>query len=177
MKNQKKFITIASATAVLLSVCSCMIAIGTGTTVTVPVVSALSQHLITANQAQVLSNEYAQNNYQKVSVGKNVPETKEVYYDIEVLEDYLKYVKSEAKKNKIKDVGIVIAFGQYPNSNNFDTRLNNAYKGQQTVYLKAAVKPSLSAGKVGIGGYTKEENNAGLSNINAFDFGHLTPPE
>lgn len=177
MKNQKKIITIAGATAIMLSVYSCMISIGTGTTVTIPVVSALSEHLITPVQAQVLSNEYSQKNYQMISVGKSTPETKEVYYDIEVLEEYIDYVKAEAKKNKIKDVGIVIAFGQYPNNNNFDPRLKNAYKGQQTVYLKAAVKPSVSVGKVGIGGYSKEENNAGLANINAFDFGQLTPPE
>lgn len=100
-----------------------------------------------------------------------------MYYDIEVLEEYIKYVKAEAKKNKVKNVGIVIAFGQYPNSNNFDARLKNSYKGQQTVYLKAATNPSSSIEKVGIGGFSEQENNAGLANINAFDFGQLTPPE
>lgn len=177
MKNKRKIFTIAGAAAIMLSVCSCMIAIGTGTTVTIPITTTLSAHLITASQAQKLSNEYAQNNYQKVSVGKSTPETKEVYYDIEVLEEYIKYVKSEAKKNKINDVGIIIAFGQYPNNNSFDARLEPSYKGQQTVYLKAATKPSVNVGKVGIGGYAKPENNTGIEKINAFDFGQLTPPD
>ena len=175
MKNKKTFFLTAGAAALLLTTYSCMITIGTGTTTTV--ISSLSEHLITTTQAKVLSNEYSQKNYKMVNVGKSLPETKEVYYDIEVLEEYLAYVKAEAKKNKIQNVGISIAFGQYPNNKNFDSRLKKEYQGQQTVYLKAVSTPAGSSGKVGMGGFSPESSDAALDKINAFDFGQLTPPE
>lgn len=178
MKIKSTLIATASAIAISLTAYSCMISIGTGTTVTTTTtISALSQHLISATQAKVLSDEYNQKNYKMVNVGKSLPETTEVYYDIEVLEDYLKYVKAEAKKNKIKNVGIAIAFGQYPNNKSFDSRLKQEYQGKQTVYLKAVPAPTAGVGKVGIGGYSPEDNLAPFDKISAFDFGQLTPPE
>lgn len=182
MKTKKTLFTASIAISVLLMMYSCMISFGTGlggvtTTTSTTTVSALSQHLISAAQAKVLSDEYTNNNYKVLNTGKIDPETKEVYYDIEVLQDYINYVKAEAKKQKIKNVGITIAFGQYPNNGNFDNRLKKIYQGKQTVYLKASVKPLPGTGKVGMGGYNEVENNAGISEISAFDFGNLTPPE
>lgn len=176
MKTKRTLIATASAIAISLTAYSCMISIGPGP-ITIPVISPLSQHLISATQAKVLSDEYTQKNYKMVNVGKSLPETTEVYYDIEVLEEYLNYVKAEAKKNKIKNIGIAIAFGQYPNNKNFDSRLKQEYQGKQTVYLKAVPAPTAGVGKVGVGGYSPEDNRAGLDKISAFDFGQLTPPE
>lgn len=174
----KKFITLAAiSTMAFITVYSCMLSIGGGvSTTTTTVISSLSEHLISARQAKMLTDEYATKNYKMVSAGKSQAETKEVYYDIDVLEDYIKYVKEEAKKKKINNVGIVIAFGQYPNNDNFDSRLKKNYQGQQTVYLKAATKPSESQ-KVGMGGYSAQLNAKGIEEISAFDFGNLTPPE
>lgn len=181
MKTKKTLFTASIAISALLMVYSCMISIGTGlggvSATTTTTVSALSQHLISAAQAQVLSDEYNNKNYKVLNAGKTDPETKEVYYDIEVLQDYINYVKAEAKKQKIKNVGITIAFGQYPNNGNFDNRLKKQYQGKQTVYLKATTKPLSGAGKVGMGGNSEVENNTRISEISAFDFGNLTPPE
>ena len=180
MKTKKTLFTASIAISLLLLVYSCMISVGTGlggVSTTTTTVSALSEHLISAAQAKVLSDEYNNNNYKILNAGKVDPETKEVYYDIEVLQDYINYVKAEAKKQKIKKIGITIAFGQYPNNGNFDNRLKKQYQGKQTEYLKASVKPLPGSGKVGIGGYSPAEDNPGISEISAFDFGNLTPPE
>lgn len=183
MKTRKIYLKAGLATAALMMVYSCMISIGTGlgtvstTTTTTTTVTALSQHLISAAQAKVLSDEYTNKNYRVLNVGKSDPETKEVYYDIEVLQDYIDYVKAEAKKKKIKNVGITIAFGQYPNNQNFDSRLKKEYQGKQTVYLKATAKPLSGSGKVGIGGTNPIEIENSFEDFSAFDFGQLTPPE
>lgn len=181
MKTKKTLFTGVAAVLLLSSVYSCMISIGTGmgtvstTTTTTATVTALSKHMITAGQARLLSDEYTNQNYKILNAGKRDPETKEVYYDIEVLQDYINYVKSEAKKNKIKDVGITIAFGQYPNNGSFDNRLKKEYQGKQTVYLKATSKSEST--KVGMGGSIRDADQSKLDQIGAFDFGQLTPPE
>lgn len=180
MKTKNKFLLPATlAIMASLTAYSCMVNIGVGTTTTTttPVVTILSQHLLSPAKAQILSNEYAQNNYPKVNAGKTQPETTEVFYEIEALEEYLKYVKKQAKKEGINNVGITIAFGQYPKTAIFDARLKNEYKGQQTVYLKASVNPNMQGNKVGKGGFSAEQNSAGLQNISALDFGNLTPPD
>lgn len=183
MRTKKTLFKAILAVMGLFSVYSCMISFGTGlgtvstTTTTTTTVSALAQHLISAAQAKVLSDEFTTKNYRVLNVGKSEPETKEVYYDIEVLQDYINYVKAEAKKKKIKNIGITIAFGQYPNNPNFDSRLKKEYQGKLTVYLKATAKPLSGSGKVGMGGYSPVENENRFEDINAFDFGQLTPPE
>ncbi|MFC6268047.1 hypothetical protein [Frigoriflavimonas asaccharolytica] len=179
MKTKNKFFLPATiALAASLTVYSCMLNIGVGgeTGTTTSIVSLLSEHLLSPAKAQILSNEYTQNNYQKVNVGKPQAETKEVFYDLEVLEDYIKYVKKEAKKEGINNVGITIAFGQYPKNEIFDARLKNEYKGQQTVYLKATVDPAMQGNKVGKGGAEQEKTNGSLDKISALDFGRLSPP-
>jgi hypothetical protein len=179
MKPKKLLFPLAAAFLGSLTIYSCMIGIGIGgntSTTTETTVSALSQHLISPAQAKILKDEYSTKNYQLVNVGKSQPETKEVYYDIEVLEDYIKYVKAEAKKKGVKDVGIVIAFGQYPKSGNFDARLKTEYKGQQTVYLKAATNSSNTGNKVGIGGFETEKKGPDLEAVSVLDFGRLSPP-
>ena len=45
------------------------------------------------------------------------------------------------------------------------------------MHLKATAKPLVGSGKVGMGGYNHIENENGFEDINAFDFGQLTPPE
>ena len=61
--------------------------------------------MISAAQARVLSDEYSTKNYRVLNVGKSEPETKDVYYEFEVLQDYINYVKSKAKKKKSKILG------------------------------------------------------------------------
>lgn len=180
MKNKKNFLIPATiAVAAFLTVYSCMqnAGNGTNTNTTMPTETTLSKHLLPIAKAKILSNEYEKENYQKVNVGKSQAETKEVFYDLEALEEYLKYVKAEATKAGIDDVGIIVAFGQYPENEIFDERLKSEYKGQQTVYLKASVNPKMAGNKIGKGGSIDEQGNNSLENINAFDFGQLTPPE
>lgn len=139
--------------------------------------SALPQHLISATQAEMLTAEYTEKNYKRVNEGRALPDTKEVYYDIDALQEYINYVKAEAKSRGIEDVGITIAFGQYPKSNMFDARLRKDYQGQQTVFLKATSKSVTDAEKMAKGGSEGIEPEAEIGQIQAFDFGQLTPPK
>ena len=124
----------------------------------------LNAHLITAEQGKILATEYDNNNYKIINEQRKTPDTKQIYYDIDVLEEYIQYVKAEAKSKGIPNVGITVAFGQYPVNGDFDKRLNKAYLGQQTVFLKG-------------NSVARTLNDPGLDGINSFDFGQLTPPE
>jgi hypothetical protein len=181
MKTKQILISSTISLGILLTVFSCMLDLESGTTTTPSIQtttfsSSLEKHLIRTAQAKILEDEYENKNYKIINANRKNPDTREVYYDIDALEDYIKYVKAEAKKKGIEEVGITIAFAQYPNNANFDSRLKKEYQGQQTVFLKAATK-SQESYKVGIGGYNKENENNGVEDIQAFDFGQLTPPE
>lgn len=130
----------------------------------------LKAHLITPEQGNILAAEYENNNYKIINQQRKTPDAKQIYYDIDVLEEYIQYVKAEAKSKGISDIGITVSFGQYPVDANFDKRLNPKYLGYQTIFLKPTSKSLQKSTKKSM------DNPQDPSGINPLDFGQLTPP-
>lgn len=98
----------------------------------------LQEHLLSAEEEQQLRATYREKNYAIINANRpeNAPDTLECTFDMDLLQDYLDYVKSNPKTQGISKVRITVCFGQYPDSD-FSDRLNPDYKGHQTVYLRA----------------------------------------
>ena len=142
-----------------------------------PISKSYVAHLITKELADILSTEYEQNNYALINSkrDKNLPDSKENSYDLEVLEGYIQYVKTEAAKKNIKNVSITIKYGQYPKNTVIDPRQNPAYKGYQTLFLSPIYKPSPKTAK-GSATAIDEAEPQSIDGILGLDFGQISPP-
>lgn len=78
----------------------------------------LKEHLISYKEAQVLKNEYIDTRYAIIndSLFKNSKrkDTREFWFSMETMEQYLAYVKQEAKDKGYTDLGLRIYFAAYP---------------------------------------------------------------
>lgn len=167
MKSKPFFIVSAVAVSMLFTIISCKDKTRSGNVSNSP---ELEAHLITQEQAKILATEYENNNYKIINAQRKTPDSKEIYYDIDVLEEYIQYVKAEAKSKGIANVGITIAFGQYPNNGDFDKRLNPNYLGYQTVFLKPTIKQIIKSPNDSL------KHLCDPDGIKTFDFGQLSPP-
>ena len=168
MKIRLAFIVFAPALAFLFSMNSCKDKSGSGNGTNSP---ELEAHLITPDQGRILVTEYENNNYKIINQLRKSPDAKEIYYDIDVLEEYIQYVKAEAKIKGIPNIGIKVALGQYPADGNFDKRLNQNYLGYQTVFLKPTVKSTQKPTE------DSTNNMNDPDSIKPFNFGQLSPPQ
>ena len=100
--------------------------------------SDLKKHLITNREGQSLAAEYEKSNYAVINDKRpsSKPDSKFYTYDLEVLQEYINLIRDGMEKKGIKNKGIRITLGQYPESG-FDSRLNPIYKGYQTVFFSA----------------------------------------
>lgn len=142
----------------------------TGTTTS----DSYKKHLLTSQQADLLAQEYMKGNYAVINKSRksDAPDSREAYYDLEVLEGYIQYVKGEAQKRGISNPGIKIAFGQYPTDKVIDPRQSEKYKGYQTVFLMPVVM------KKGDSLQNKNSTNKGddFDGVSGLDFSELRPP-
>ena len=78
----------------------------------------LKEHLISYKEAQVLENEYIDVRYAIIndSLFKDSKrkDTREFWFSMETMEQYLAYVKREAKDKGYTDLGLRIYFAAYP---------------------------------------------------------------
>lgn len=92
-------------------------------------------YVITNEAASLLYNTYSHNN-EKTLNAQGVEVQRQYFYNIAVLEDYLQYVRSEAKIKGITEINISINIGQ----NSFSTDVVNKGKykaGSQCIYFTA----------------------------------------
>ncbi len=131
--------------------------------------AAYKEHLIDRKLAKILSTEYENGNYKLINATRKEPDSKEVYYDLEVLEGYIAFVKAEAAKKGIKNPGIKVVMGQYPKDQIIDRRQEEIYKGYQTSYLKPV--ENINVAKAQAGG-----DDDGMGDVPGLNFGTLCPP-
>lgn len=137
------------------------------------------KHLISKAQMDILSQEYENNNYSVVNKSRNpnTPDAKAVYFDLEVLEGYLQYVKREALAKGEKIPKIKICFGQYPKEKKVDDREDDRYKGYQTLFLQPVSGDQGFQEKLESDASQKTEKIEGSgSDSEGLNFGMLRPP-
>ncbi len=88
-----------------------------------------------AAQARTLAENYSENNYALINAQREKPDSNEYLFPLDVLEQYISYVKENAVNLGIEQIGIKIKMGQYPEREVIDPRQNEKYKGYQVAYL------------------------------------------
>lgn len=131
--------------------------------------SNLQKHLITKGESEVLSREYDTSNYAAINKIRPAakPDSKTYTYELEVLQDYINLIRDGLEKEGVKNKGIKISLGKYPESG-FTDRLDPKYKGYQTVFFTAVDLDDKSENES-----DKKKGSGGLPGL---DFGQLCPP-
>ena len=132
--------------------------------------SSLQKHLITKREGESLADEYEKSNYAAINAKRPSakPDSKTYTYDLEVLQEYINLIRDGMEKKGIKNKGIRITLGKYPDAG-FDPRLNPLYKGYQTVFFSAHDMDSPSNNK----NAQSHDDGEELPDMN---FGQLCPP-
>ncbi len=133
--------------------------------------SNLEKHLITREESKLLATEYEKSNYTAINEKRPAkkPDSKSYIYDLDVLQDYINLIREGMEKMGIKNKGIRISLGKYPD-NVFDPRLDPLYNGYQTIFFSpenmdsSQEKESLRRG---------DDDTEELPNLN---YGQLCPP-
>lgn len=133
--------------------------------------SKLEKHLITQKESILLAAEYEKSNYESINQKRpiNKPDSKYYIYDLDVLQEYITLIRDGMEKKGIKNKGIRITLGKYPEKN-FDERLNPLYKGYQTIFFSPE-NLDFSTESKDVLNKTKGINE--LPNLN---FGQICPP-
>lgn len=131
--------------------------------------SNLQKHLITKSESEVLAREYETSNYAAINKIRPAakPDSKTYTYELEVLQDYINLIRDGLEKEGVKNKGIKISLGKYPESG-FTDRLDPKYKGYQTVFFTAVDLDDKSENES-----DKKKGSGGLPGL---DFGQLCPP-
>ncbi|MEN2435442.1 hypothetical protein AAH994_08540 [Weeksellaceae bacterium A-14] len=132
--------------------------------------SDYEDHLISRKLTKRLASEYEKGNYAVINAKRKEPDAREAYFDLEVLEGYIAYVKKRALEKGVKDPSIKIVLGQYPKDSLIDRRENTAYKGYQMMFLVPAENPKFERAQVSV-------KADALDDIEGLDFAHIVPPE
>lgn len=133
--------------------------------------NALEKHLITKKESDQLATEYEKTNYAAINAKRppEKPDSKYYTYDLEILQEYINMIREGMEKMGIKNKGIRITLGKYPDGQ-FDPRLNPLYKGYQTIFFSPEDMGAAEDTKENSGKVSAPEELPGLN------FGQLCPP-
>ncbi|WP_405291034.1 hypothetical protein [Algibacter sp. Ld11] len=107
----------------------------------------LKKHLISSAQGKEMFAEFDKNraqvidsNLQDLYKDRNFEDTKFIWYSLDEIKAYLKYVEAIQKANPKQDVsGLRIYFAAYPNSKRFKSGNAIKHPKQQTVFMVPTV--------------------------------------
>lgn len=71
---------------------------------------------IGVSEARELQNNWKKSRGREIERGQGYEDTREFWYSVKELEEYLKYVKEKSAEQGVKNPGIRIYFGAYPKS-------------------------------------------------------------
>ncbi|WP_074409260.1 MULTISPECIES: hypothetical protein [Aquimarina] len=104
---------------------------------------------ITKEEAKELQHVWCCTRTPEIDKCIGFEDTREFYWSVEELQEYLKYVKKKSKKQGIDNPGIRMYFGAYPESK------CKSKKGYSTIFLAPTGAP---AGELGKGGDSAPNN-------------------
>lgn len=109
---------------------------------------------ITVEKARELQDDWKQSRAKEIENGQGYQDTREFWYSLEELQEYLDYVKEESNRQNVKKPGIRIYFASYPKS--------NEKKSYATVFL-APTKEASADGSEASG---SDDNNYEIDPLN-----------
>lgn len=98
--------------------------------------SNLDQHLMNSGESTRLADGYVTTNYAEINKNRPdaKPDSKMYTIELDVLEDYLKLIRAEMENRGVKNKGVRITLGKYPEKSD-DPKLKPEYQGYQMVFL------------------------------------------
>lgn len=143
-----------------------------------PVNDSYKKKLITKEEAHVLFDEYSKTNNIILTKSRNGnPDSRWYWFSLEEMEGYIQYVKKNAEKQKLKDVGIRIYMGKYPEDHPKDRMAKPHFGGYQTIFLMPTVKNKKAFDENSKLKRTDfEDENKDLETIQPMNMTNLSPP-
>jgi len=138
-----------------------------------PVDDSYKKKLITHDDAQVLFDEYTRTNNKILTDSRHgQPDSRWYSFSIEEMEGYIKYVKENAKKQNLKNIGIKIYMGKYPANQPINKMAKPEYAGYQTIFLM----PTAQKEGVERARRSSVDENEKIESIQPMNMTNLAPP-
>ena len=135
--------------------------------------SNLKDHLLTSTESNVFAEHYDLSNYKEINSRRPVdaPDSKTYSVDLNILKEYIALIETEMDKKGIRNKGIKVTMGKYPQKSD-DVKIRPEYLGYQTIFFSA----------VDLGNTEMKTNNNAASlkdeteDIPDMNYMNITPP-
>jgi len=142
-----------------------------------PVDDSYKKKLITHEDAKVLFDEYTNTNNRILTESRNgQPDSRWYSFTIEEMEGYIRYVKDNAAKQNLKNVGIKIYMGKYPANHPADKMAKPEYAGYQTIFLMPTAKKESSDANMKSQSRGETDESVKIESIQPMNMTNLSPP-
>lgn len=140
-----------------------------------PVSNSYKKKLISYREGRVLFDEYTRTNHEVLMMSRNgEPDSRWYWFSLEDMEGYIKYVKENAKKQKLKNPGIRIYMGKYPMNHPKNRMAKPEYAGYQTIFLVPTAQQRNRINAKSRSASTEE--NTDVPSIESMNMTNLAPP-
>lgn len=140
-----------------------------------PVSNSYKKKLISYREGRVLFDEYTRTNHEILMKYRNgEPDSRWYWFSLEDMEGYIKYVKENARKQKLKNPGIRIYMGKYPMNHPKNRMAKPEYAGYQTIFLVPTTQKREREKTMSRSAATEE--NTDVSSIESMNMTNLAPP-
>ncbi|WP_353147615.1 hypothetical protein [Chryseobacterium sp.] len=140
-----------------------------------PASDSYKKKLISYREGQVLFDEYSRTNNVILTKYRNgEPDSRWYWFSLDEMEGYIQYVKENAKKQKLKNVGIRIYMGKYPVNHPRNRMAKPEYAGYQTIFL-VPTSQKRKGNEAMLRTVTTDENTD-VQSIESMNMTNLAPP-
>lgn len=142
-----------------------------------PVNNSYKKKLISYDEGRVLFDEYSRTNNVILTKYRNgEPDSRWYWFSLEEMEGYIKYVKENAKKQNLKNVGIRVYMGKYPVNHPKNKMAKPEYAGYQTIFLTPTSQKRKREEERATSKATTTDENVDVQSIESMNMTNLAPP-
>ena len=127
-----------------------------------------AEQTVTFEKAKILENTYKETRTPILTKGLGFEDTREFWFSLNTLEQYLKYVRAEGEKLDKSNLGIRVYLGTYPREGDYPQ------PGYSTVFFVPTAQQNSSKMIQGFAPIILENEN--IKSIDALNFGHGGQP-
>ena len=131
------------------------------------------KQLITKEFAKLLNENYNKTRLPMINEALKKEDANAIWFPIDVLENYIKYIKAEATKQKFQIDGIRIHFGAYPEDKKYEEK-----SGLTTLFLAPTATKKIRILAANKDGATTEKSLKQLESleVEALNYGSIGNP-